>query len=717
MQTCRSSLLLVLLVLSLPSHAQQYALLVGVSAYPALDSSLHLQGPQNDVLLGKEVLKGVGFAEADIRILANGVKQANGEPTRQKILGELAALSKKVQRGDYVYLQFGGHGSQQPSGRPGKEVDGLDEIFLPVDVGKWDGSIGSIKNAIRDDEMGAAINEIRARGAFVWAVFDACHSGNLTRGADGETRQRRAAPEALGIPAAAMERALKDRVTTRGGGAAPQESALGHAAEAEGGYVYFYAAQTTETTPETGFPEGEPDRKPYGVFTYTLAQVLQENPDISYRQAGERVMQLYAARNLRVTPLFEGSAIDAPVFGQKIGDAVRQWRVTQGAGGLTIKAGSLHRFASGAIFAVHPNAAASRDAEPLTYLKADKVEVMSAQLVPVAYNGKPAQSTLPAEAVVRLVDPNLNLNLRVSLPPATPRGEGYALANRVIDKLRKGGSDGIKVEWVAADKPADIRLMLADSRKSPKDAATGKEQLWLLPSDGDWVKTGDAKTLSIELDKSEAELLAVLAGELQLIAKATNLYRLAAMTGGGAAGGGIETRFYVTHAKDGKREEISTATVPVVEKGDRIELTVQNRKMKPVDITVLGIDARYGVALLYPAMSNDANRIHPRNSLTIPGEGEGEIVFDGTTAGRESILVIAVEAEPHSTNVNLGFLQQESLPKTRGIARRDAGGEAEDMFRSAGFTGGTTRGMTNQGAAAAKTTIKVYQYRGVKAEE
>ncbi len=716
------SKLLIIIVLFVPtqSFAKQYALLVGVSAYPALKEGFQLRGPQNDVLLGKAILKDAGFDDENIRILANGVKGVNGDPTRQGILNELDALAGKAQSGDYVYLQFGGHGSQQPSqkNKIPVEPDGLDEIFLPVDVGQWDGSVGAVKNVLLDDELGKKLDAIRARGAFVWAVFDACHSGNITRGGgDPETRERRADPLALGIPLEAMDQAQADSVHTRGG-PVPPESALGSGVKDGGGYVYFYAAQTTETTPESRFPEGEAERKFFGVFTYTLAQVIKDNPGISYRQAGERVLQIYAARNLRVTPLFEGSGLDAPVFGQKPGDVVRQWKITQDSSGLSIKAGFLQQFGTGAILAVYPNTAARSDAEPLGYLRADKVEVMQSRVSPLAYKGRTVSFSIPNDAVARLVDTNMNFNLRVALPTSVPKGSEYALANKVIRKLQKAGSDGLTLEWVDASKPADVRLMLLDDRKHPGDRPLGKPQLWLVSADDVWIKAGDGKTPSIRLDKSEQELYSVLAGELQLVGKAINLMRIASSGGGGLASGSkLESKFYVTRAADGKREEVTPPNVPILQAGDKLQLALKNIGPKPLDITVLGVDANYGVALLYPVNATDLNRIQPRDKLTIPGEEQGEIVLDGTTSGRESILVIAVEAEKGDTAVNLGYLEQPSLPATRGVkGASDSVTEAvEDLFNSAAF--GITRGAVNKAVAAEKTTIKVYHYKATAGKE
>jgi hypothetical protein len=704
---------------------EKHALLIGVSAYPSLKEELQLRGPQNDVVLMRDVLKTQGFADNNIRILANGVASAQGNPTRAAIFSEMNAVAQRAKKGDFVYLQFGGHGSQQPT-RPGKinpEPDGLDEIFLPVDVGQWDGSVGSVQNAIRDEELGELINAIRAKGAFVWAIFDACHSGNITRGgSDDETRLRKLEPQTLGIPQQAIDQAQDDAQTrTRG---APQAPTVGEARgalsssaafgtktastpanDAVGGYVFFYAAQTTETTPEKRLPEGHPDRKPYGVFTYTLAQVLTSNPGISYRQAAERVLQMYSAQNLRaVTPVFEGSAMDAPLFGQKAGEPIRQWRpiaAAKSSDGYEINAGTLQQFGPGAVFAILPNAA-SKNTEAIGYMRASQVDVLRTTLLSVAYEGKPALAELPRDAVVRVVSSNVSLNLRVSAPADKPNGAGYANALKIIEALRANGSDGLKVEWVAANQAADLRLALSDN------------QLWFVSPDGAWLKIGINKTPSVRLDdKSEAELRAIVISSLQSIAKASNLFKISSMTGG--SGGGLsdklEAKFFVTRAATKKREEITSTQVPVLAAGDRLQLTVRNNHIRPLDVTVLAVDARYGITLLYPASANENNRIHPRDSLPIPGDGAEPIDMNDATSGREAIVIIAVEALPNSSAVNLGFLEQPSLDATRG----DAGAVSAnakpvvDLFQDAGFGGDRTRGPART-QAADRTAIRAFNY-------
>ena len=41
-----------------------------------------------------------------------------------------------------------------------------------------------VPNALVDNEIGAALDAIRDKGAFVWVVFDGCHSGTATRAAE-----------------------------------------------------------------------------------------------------------------------------------------------------------------------------------------------------------------------------------------------------------------------------------------------------------------------------------------------------------------------------------------------------------------------------------------------------------------------------------------------------------------------------------------------------
>ena len=137
--------------------AERYALLVGVSEYPGLSERFQLPGSRNDVILYQRVLKERGFKSENVTVLADGIPGAQ-PPTRAAIVGQFASLAKKAAKGDYVFMLFAGHGSQQPArdlGPNNPEPDGLDETFLPRDIGKWDAPNATVKNAIVDDEFNA----------------------------------------------------------------------------------------------------------------------------------------------------------------------------------------------------------------------------------------------------------------------------------------------------------------------------------------------------------------------------------------------------------------------------------------------------------------------------------------------------------------------------------------------------------------------------------
>ncbi|PCJ87342.1 MAG: peptidase C14, partial [Hyphomicrobiales bacterium] len=302
------------------SAATNHALIVGVSEYPNLDKKFWLNGPRNDADLVRNYLMSnqlIAFDAGNIITLADGLEGA-GNPTLAAIREAFGQLQNTIQSGDFVYLHFSGHGSQAPALKPEEELDGLDELFLPADIGLWQDGVDAVENALVDDELGRLIDGLRAKGASVWAVFDSCHSGTVTRGigktTPGDEEVSRKLPtEALGIPDTAM--ANLEVTQTRGGNSPVESSALiDSSGDGDGIFVAFYAAQTNQTTPEMNLPPNDPDRKPHGLFTYTLFEALAQNPDLSYRQLGQEILRRYTV-NYRVqpTPLFEGD-LDAAVF-------------------------------------------------------------------------------------------------------------------------------------------------------------------------------------------------------------------------------------------------------------------------------------------------------------------------------------------------------------------------------------------------------------------
>ena len=421
------------------------ALLVGVSRYDNLPERLWLHGPPNDIVLMRDTLLSRGFAADRVTVLAES--GGSGRPVRAAILGELDQLADTAAPQDLILLYFSGHGSQQPDDDPPAtaEPDGMDEIFLPADVGQWSGSVGKVENAIVDDEMGARIATMRRRGAFVWLVADSCKSGNLMRAvpAEGEV-DRLVRPEDLGIPAAAIERARTSAPSPER--ADKRERGLGAQGDEAlaGGFVGFYAAQGSELAPELKLPTNAADAKQYGLFTFSLAGILRGYPGITYRQFGQQILANYAAILRTVpTPLFEGKEEDLGhfVLGQPA-QSPRQWPVKVDGPSWSINAGRLLRIDEGTILALVPGPAAA-DQETLGHVRVSSSAPDRSVIEGMPYLSEPAPTKLPAGAWARVVDGTFKTALTVALPPRPrrPLSARELRAQDEIERLRSTGFD------------------------------------------------------------------------------------------------------------------------------------------------------------------------------------------------------------------------------------------------------------------------------------
>lgn len=666
-----------------------HALLVGVSEYPSLSERHQLIGPSNDVVLMQRLLESRGFPPERITVLADGVDTADGLPTRATIKGAFDALIEQAGEGDFVYMHFSGHGAQQPvtEDTAAGEPDGLDEIFLPRDVGAWDGTIEQIENAIIDDEIGEVLDALMAKGAFVWAVFDNCHAATMTRAfpEDG-WRDRTVSMDDLGIPEEAQRRAEALRFRGAGTPAAAAPVDVRGDAAAGGGYVAFFGAQSNEAAPELRLPRGRPGRQSHGLLTYTLASALETLPaGVSYRQLGEQISRQYVAENfLRTVPVFEGTVLDASVFEQTAGERVRQWPLTRLDDDYRIEAGLLHRIDEGALFAVVPSAL-SDDDNVIGHLRAREVSVVDARLEPYSpIEGRDAVTPdeIPRDAFARLLvsQPRLSLQLAPPLPEdalETPYSDteraALALIGEVLAQDEVADDEPrLALEVVGPTEGADVVLRLRD------------ERLWLLGPGAELVAEGPNRSLSIHADNHDA-LNDLIDSHLRPIAKVHNLIRLSAQLGtAGSEEVALEVRL-LRRTEAGEYQPIAERSGLRLVPGDAIRLEFENRGRAPLDATVLFIDSRYGVHPVYPT-GGQLNRLMPgyRDSI------EGTITAD--TTGIERMLVIAVRTRDGMAPVDFTYLAQASLPETvRGESVADpTRGEIdvlalEDLLTEAGF--------------------------------
>jgi hypothetical protein len=272
------------------------ALLIGASQYPKLEANRQLEGPENDVTRVRALLlegRLAKFHEANITVLAGWPTATARRPTRGNIEREFRRLAAVAGPGDQIVILMSGYGSQQETDYDAavKETDGLDEVFLPADVESQVNMPGRIRNAIADDEIAEWLAAIRAKEAFVWVLFDTCHSGAPTGGTERER----------GIPwnELMMESTIGPvaRITGRRGlPAPPPGSTRFDIGNDSGGVVAMYAAPSAQPTTELRLPQGKQDAAWHGLFTYTVVEILsQAREPITYRAVMDRVRERYRA--------------------------------------------------------------------------------------------------------------------------------------------------------------------------------------------------------------------------------------------------------------------------------------------------------------------------------------------------------------------------------------------------------------------------------------
>ena len=724
--TVTTIVFLSLITFTPPTLAVNHALLIGVSHYENFPAQ-SLNGPKNDVKLMRKVLLNRGFDKNNIYILADGVTIE--QPTKENILKALDDLIQTVEKDDFVYLHFSGHGSQQPVAKDKSrtEPDGRDEIFLPRDAGDWNDEIGLVENAIVDDEIKDYLQKLRQKGAFVWVVFDSCHSGTMTRAPlpiVKNVRDRYVDPiKVLKIPSEKFKTSqTQSRTMSRG---SPEEAILERTeTDLTDHFVAFYAAQTTETTPEIPLPLAKP-RETYGLFTYTVAELLENSNNITYHQAAQLILNRYAAYNISKgpTPLFEGS-LDTTVFGKIQGKVPQQWLIEPDDGQLKINAGQLHQLAEGSILAIVKGPASD---EILGYLEITHADIFTSELKSIEYKQKPALALeeIPQGAYTRLIAPKLSFALPVALPPE-PKGdidEKEARARQVLTDLAQGqyktclktepGNEAcVRIRWVDANSTsAYLRLFLKFNK------------LWLLPSDAQWIELGDNKTASIRLDKTESELRETLIDSLRRIARVRNLLYLADLvreTGKNDPDFKINVDFCSKEKNHDDNQPVcespNASLFPIVKhyqnklplvstdpsKDTAIKFSLENSSRKYTDLTLLYIDSQYGMQIIFPK---------PLESSRIEAHGQIKNAIReinvNMTAGKEYLILISTQAKSNREETRFDFLSQESIP----LSRRGLS-ELYDLLSAAVF-GVDWEPRLIRGKSLEQASIQVFSWRKV----
>ncbi len=678
---------------TMPAWATNRALLVGVSQYPDLPVDLQLKAPANDVRLMRQVLQQRGFDTANIEILADAVDGAR-LPTQRAILTALQGLADRSRRGDNVYLHFSGHGSLQPAGTATTApASGWQPIFLPRDVRGWDGKSGvAVPNAIADTALRDAIDRINAAGAFVFAVFDACHSARLVRGALPGTdaslvRVRQVSPQALGLAAQAPADVWPLWVTQPRDGSTSRD---------RGRAVYFYAAQSYELAASLPMPAGLRDRW-HGLFSWHVAQALALGQPMSHRQLGQHLLSRYdQLPAATATPLYSGDGLDEPVFGQEA-PFVRQWPLERRQGRLLLPAGALSGLAEGALLALlsDPIAPGGNPAlvprGTLGFARLSMLEANQAWLDAVPWQGyaAPSVAQLPAGSWARLVSNPPSFALRVSSENAGCRTG--CPAGRALTQLQRQGIPGVDAHWVASYEQADVRLRATDRgvRLLLPGAADGDRSTWgyAVPSTDD--------TTSVEVLAQQT------AAALHRVARTRNLLQLAARLALRNPASGLEVALTIRRLTGAPEATVSNDRLVELGPGDVLLLDGRNAGGDPLDMVAFWLGADQSIRRIYPEDARDAPRLAVGDRLRRAGWS-----VDERSEGMERLLILSVPMRRGQEAADFRFLEQSPLSRLRGAVDADL-----QALLDACFADHRARGDTSPALPTERLGMQVYTFR------
>ncbi|KAI0716507.1 peptidase C14, caspase domain-containing protein [Earliella scabrosa] len=123
-----------------------------------------------------------GYQDEDISILVDDEDLPLTDwPTYDNIVRGMEDLVAGTERGDHIVFSFSGHGGQVEAREDLNEVDGQDEVLLPIDC-TYDpnGYPDRFKNFVRDNDIRRILVNNLPDGVRCTMIFDCCHSGTAS---------------------------------------------------------------------------------------------------------------------------------------------------------------------------------------------------------------------------------------------------------------------------------------------------------------------------------------------------------------------------------------------------------------------------------------------------------------------------------------------------------------------------------------------------------
>ncbi|MGE0006713.1 MAG: caspase domain-containing protein [Parvibaculaceae bacterium] len=714
-----ASALLALPGLQLQAEARTRMLLVGVADYNEESGIRDLLGPRNDVSIMWRLFKARGVDPKDITVLSDGVPEGADYPVLDgaATIGNIRAAFDRIAsetgpEDDFVFY-YSGHGTRQPDDNPEEEIepeaDGYDQVLLPADVGPYDPAGGGIKNALVDDELGRRLDQIRAKGTFVWAIIDSCHSGTVTRG-DSVTRS--IDPASLGVP---EKGASGTANASRGGN---RKGAL--VSKNENDLVGFYAVDAFDEAIERPFAGynlpmvGDGKTQRMGVFTNALHHALSQgtaqtfadlareiSADLTTDRSGGRVPQ----------PVFDG-VLDRPVPGAA-SKGPRLITSLAADGSIAIPRGVLHGFELGSRVALY---APGKSDAPIGKAEITAAEAASSQAGNVVWEPGAAKIT-NGPIAVRLTEQAVSFRFAVSPPPAEDLADAAqsGTVSKAVDMAfgKDSGSSDIGITLGEPANPdGDVLLRVQNGR------------LWIMRPDRplDMTAGSFGETPSFAIDGDPQVLAEKVKQAVWSLSRAEKLVRFASSLGSPADENADRPEISATIQRKGADPSTACArpdkTAPEkplaafapqgVGNCDTVRFKVANETDQTYYIAAFYVDALGGV---FPLSNQDRARGCVRTLYS----GSGDLTYTiqintwdargrkPAAVGTENAVIIAIPQDATKIAPSMCSLIQPTLAamqQTRGVEEKSATrGSAQGRSLKTllgGITGSATRAASIQ---------------------
>ncbi len=668
----------------------RFALLVGCTKYDN-NKTFRLVGPGNDVELFRTVLIGkLGYQPENIVTLSEKIG-GRFRPTYANIAREFAALAARAKAGDEVIVLLGGHGSQQPEQNPPDrhypKPNGRDQIFLPADIGVWDGSKEhKVAGAIADYELRQWTKAITKTGASLWLIVDACCSGSTLR---GNEVARKVAPEDLGIPAAAMA-AAEERARRRGGQRAAAPELLFELDDQSPNFVAIYAARPDEPTVERPMPveaddpaglDGSFNAKTHGLLTYTLCDILERSDaKLSYLELHNLTCDRYQqmGRTSGPRPITEGLArermIRSPAGARATHDSQLKL-APDPSGEWKVNGGRLQGLTPGSVLTVWPPRDQKRADKPLGHVRVKETTTLEAAVEPCEYAGQPPPkgdqlaAGLPCELVYRDYR-SMRLNVAVD--------RAVRPMNRTSESANDDQLASLHAQLKAlGDKPDALFTLVAPNARPDWVVQSRGGKLLFLSADAAAVQ-GELPPTAPRFALSPRQPLESLVSAISHVFRARNLLALTAPAGpihppdrddeGFATDPSIVDVEVEIRLLAGPNDRIGKplkafGNETVIPAGQWIAWQVNNHCRYKVDVTLLFVDSELNIVSAFPrAGSGIDNTITPGGRILTDPARTTKTNFDF-----DRIVAIAVKSEGQP--IDFSVLEQTTLEAGRGALR------------------------------------------------